>query len=157
VITVIVFGRWIYLAHKNLPELGARYLHFTPGWAVGSLFVPLVNLWAPYQAMRDLAKASRQPVRWDLEDASPLIFIWWILWLIVNFVDGVVARSETGDHTREALETWTFVQIVSRVLSVPLYLLAFFIVRRVWRDQANNYFQMTNIAAAQGDSALPTP
>jgi hypothetical protein len=24
-VTAIVFGRWIYLAQKNLPELGARY------------------------------------------------------------------------------------------------------------------------------------
>src|SRR6185503_6280418 len=50
-ITVIVFGRWIYRAHQNLPELGVRHLNFTPGWAVGCLFVPIVNLWAPYQAM----------------------------------------------------------------------------------------------------------
>jgi hypothetical protein len=34
--TVIAFLRWIYLAHKNLPDIGARYLKCSPGWAVGS-------------------------------------------------------------------------------------------------------------------------
>ena len=32
---IIIFGRWIVLAHRNLPALGARYVEFTPGWALG--------------------------------------------------------------------------------------------------------------------------
>jgi hypothetical protein len=44
IVTVIVFGRWIYLAHRNLLSLDARYLRFGPGWAVGCFFVPIVNL-----------------------------------------------------------------------------------------------------------------
>ncbi len=60
------FLRWIYLAQRNLPELGARSLVATPGWAAGSFFIPFVNLWAPFAAMRQLVKASRSPRQWEL-------------------------------------------------------------------------------------------
>jgi hypothetical protein len=142
VITAIVFGRWIYLAQKNLPELGARYLRFGPGWSVGVFFVPLLNLWAPYQAMRDLAKASRNPRTWHLEDTPVLIIIWWILWLLTQFIGNGMLRSTAYARTIDQLEVVTVLEIAFGALSVPLYLLARYIVRRVWRDQLESYAQM---------------
>src|SRR5689334_14659728 len=47
-VTICVFGRWIYVAHKNLPALGAENLRFRPGLAVGSFFIPIYNLWGPF-------------------------------------------------------------------------------------------------------------
>jgi hypothetical protein len=137
--TVIVFGRWIYLAHRNLPNLGARSLRFTPGWAVGCFFVPFLNLWAPYQAMRDLAKASRAPLQWDLEETPHVIVIWWVLWLIVQIFGSGVSQVGLRAHTVAGLETVTTLQMASALASTPVYLLAFYIVRRVWRDQAKNH------------------
>jgi Domain of unknown function (DUF4328) len=135
-ITAIVFGRWIYFAQKNLRELGARYLRFGPGWSVGVFFIPLLNLWAPYQAMRDLVKASRNPRVWYLEDTPVLIIIWWILWLLTQFIVNGMLRSTAYARTIDQLEVVTILEIASGALSVPLYLLANYIVRRVWRDQA---------------------
>ena len=141
-ITAIVFGRWIYLAQKNLPELGARHLQFGPGWSVGVFFVPVLNLWAPYQAMADLAKASRDPRTWQLEDTPVLILAWWILWLLVHFIGNGLLSFASYAHTIERLEFVTVVQIASGTLSVPLYLLAWYIVRRIWRDQSKNFAQV---------------
>ncbi len=147
-ITMIVFGRWIYLAHKNLPELGARYLRFTPGWSVGCFFVPFLNLWAPYQAMRDLAKASRNPHQWQLEDTSFLIVLWWILWLIEQALSNAGFRLSLNAHTLEEYQAMTLVHIVSGVLSLPVYIIARYIVRRVWKDQSETYTHMTLGGAA---------
>jgi Domain of unknown function (DUF4328) len=141
-VTAILFGRWIYLAHKNLPELGARFLRFGPGWAVGVFFVPVLNLWAPYQAMGDLAKASRDPRTWQLEDTPPLILVWWLLWLLAQFLGNGRLTSESSAHTIARLEGVTVLEIASGVLSVPLYLLARYIVRRVWRDQSVHLAQI---------------
>lgn len=147
VITAIVFGRWIYRAHKNLPELGVRHPHFTPGWAVGCFFVPIVNLWAPYQAMRDLAKGSRSPRQWELEDTPVLIVIWWILWLLVEFTSNAVFQMSARAHSLQALQEATVLRIVSGTLAVPQYFLARYIVRRVWRDQSETFAQMGNVSA----------
>lgn len=147
-ITAIVFGRWIYLAQKNLPELGARYLRFGPGWSVGVFFVPVLNLWAPYQAMRDLAKASREPRTWHLEDTPVLIIVWWILWLLTQVIGNSMLNSIGSAHTIDQLETVTVLEIASAVLSVPLYLLACYIVRRIWRDQSESFAQISRGATA---------
>ena len=154
VVTAVIFARWIYLAHKNLPELGARYLRFSPGWSVGSLFVPIVSWWAPYQAMRDLVKASRNPGQWELEDTPPFVVIWWALWLAVQFLGNSGLQSAFHAHTLQQLKHRTMVDIAATVLSVPLYLLARHIVRRVWRDQSENYGQMTSASTSR--ERLPT-
>jgi len=133
--TVIVFGRWIYFAHRNLPALGAEKLRFTPGWAVGMFFIPILNLWKPFQAMSDLARASRDPRYWHLDDTPILVGCWWALWLVVTTLGNVASRMALGMHTVASLQTATSMQIVVSVLSFPLYLLALLIVRRVWRDQ----------------------
>jgi Domain of unknown function (DUF4328) len=139
IVTAIVFGRWIYLAHRNLLALDARYLRFGPGWAVGCFFVPIINLWAPYQAMRDLAKASRSPRQWELEDTPPAIIIWWVFWLIAEFMGRGTLRGQIVPE----LSSVTVLALISAVLSIPLYLLALYIVRRITRDQSGSYGGMT--------------
>ncbi|MGP0031455.1 MAG: DUF4328 domain-containing protein [Acidimicrobiales bacterium] len=57
---------WQYRAASTARALGLPAKH-SPGWGVGSWFVPVVNLWMPYQAIRDcLAKedARRALVAW---------------------------------------------------------------------------------------------
>ena len=135
----VMFGRWIYCAHRNLPALGTRHMRFRPRWAVGSFFVPIVNLWAPFQAMRDLAKASRSPTHWELEDTPLLIITWWVLWVIVEFLGNARFRIELQARTIPELLTLTNIQLATGVAIVPLSLLARQIVRRVSRDQAQHY------------------
>ena len=60
-LTVVIFCIWIVRANKNVRALGANGLRFTPGWAVGFFFIPIVSLWKPYQAMKDLWRASQNP------------------------------------------------------------------------------------------------
>jgi hypothetical protein len=147
VITAVLFGRWIYLAHKNLPMLEARHLRFSPGGAVGCFFIPVINLWGPYQAMRDLAKASRSPRQWELEDTPPLLIAWWLLWLVVQMLSNGLLRATVSDRTMANVQQLSLFEIASGVLGVPLYLLARYIVRRVWRDQTENYAQMSGVNA----------
>jgi len=139
VITVGFFARWIYLAHRNLPALGAENLRFRPGWALGSFFVPVANFWLPYQATSDLVRASRNPRQWELEDTPFLIVVWWTLWIVVSLLGNGIMRWEFHAQTVQEIYRLTVVQIVSGVLSVPLSLLARHIVQRVSHDQSNNY------------------
>lgn len=80
--TVVVFLMWLHRTTKNLPALGAGELEISPGWAVGSWFVPFLNLVRPYQAVRDAWKASSpqlpqdNPVAWKKRSGSPLIGFW---------------------------------------------------------------------------------
>lgn len=62
--TIILFVKWIYRASFNARALGAQNMKFTPGWSVGYYFIPFLNLWRPYQAMKEIWKASKNPTSW---------------------------------------------------------------------------------------------
>jgi hypothetical protein len=57
-LSALVVSLWIYRAHANLRTIGLDELHYSPGWAVGSFFVPLANLMVPFRAMRELYNRS---------------------------------------------------------------------------------------------------
>ncbi len=61
---------WQYRAATAARSLGYPSQH-SPGWGVGCWFVPIVNLWMPYQAIRDCL-APNDPHR-------PLVLRWWFI------------------------------------------------------------------------------
>ena len=91
-LTAVFFLFWIYRAHKNLKALGAVDLRYSPGWAVGGFFIPLLNLIRPYQVVTEIWKASafhgRRSGRASLSYEPPPVFIvaWWGTWLFSGFV-----------------------------------------------------------------------
>ncbi len=50
--TIIVFLIWEHRSNSNLRPLGVPRPEFSSGWAVGSWFVPIVNLVVPFQIVR---------------------------------------------------------------------------------------------------------
>ena len=50
----ITFLKWIYRTNFNLRALSQERMSFTPGWSVGWYFVPIANLFKPYQAMKEI-------------------------------------------------------------------------------------------------------
>lgn len=44
---------WVYRAATAAAQLGIPARR-SPGWAVGSWFIPVLNLWWPYQSLRDM-------------------------------------------------------------------------------------------------------
>ena len=90
--TMVVFCRWIFLAHLNIYALGARNLGFTPRSAVAWFLVPIAWWWMPYRAMRELYWASRRPTEWTHRDPTNELPDWWFFWLLgtnMTFVNPV--------------------------------------------------------------------
>lgn len=52
-----LFIAWMNRTYRKLPELGALELKGSPGGAVGWWFVPLANLYVPYQYLREIWRA----------------------------------------------------------------------------------------------------
>ena len=117
--------------------MGARALITTPGWAVGSFFIPILNLFRPYQAMRDLLKASRQPARWRSVPDSPVVSLWWALWLIGYVVHRVAFQMVRGDDlSRTNLIDGTKVMLAEEALDIALCFAAMGVVLLVAKAQA---------------------
>ena len=82
VISGILILKWIYRANYNVRQLGASHMNFTPGWSVGWYFIPIANFWKPYQALKEIWKASSSPRYWTGQFVSPLLPWWWFLWIM---------------------------------------------------------------------------
>ncbi len=79
--TALLFLMWFHRAYKNLAALGATDLEFSPGWAVGGFFVPVLNLVRPFQVATEIWKASDASTAagsaWRSSPPSPIIGQWW--------------------------------------------------------------------------------
>ena len=75
---------WIYRANYNARQIGAAEMVFTPGWSIGWYFIPIAHLWKPYQAMKEIWKASSNPQSWHSQPTPALLPWWWFLWIISN-------------------------------------------------------------------------
>jgi hypothetical protein len=82
---------WLYRANANAHRLGARKLRFSPGWSIGSYFVPFVSYAVPFLAMRDLWNASVNPNGAGGRGAG-LLPVWWGFWLAYNLAAVVAAE-----------------------------------------------------------------
>lgn len=90
VAAVIVSLIWQHRAAAAGRALGIPS-DYSPAWGVGSWFVPVVNYWFPYQAIRDCLPAGdphRRVVLW-----------WWLAWIVggsVGFAAFVAGFFSSG-------------------------------------------------------------
>ena len=80
----IFFFMWLVRANKNARALGARDMEFTPGWMVGWFFVPLANLFKPYEVVEELYLASdpgSDAESWGAAEMPRTILAWWLSWI----------------------------------------------------------------------------
>jgi hypothetical protein len=85
VVSTITFIRWFRRAYYNLHLL--TECKYTDGWAAGAWFVPILNLFRPYQIMKELYVKTidylkQKGVSFKLSTSS--LPLWWILWLVSN-------------------------------------------------------------------------
>lgn len=151
--TVVLFGCWIVRANRNVRALGAGGLRITPGWAVGYFFIPIINLWRPYQAMKDLWQASHTPVSWGSSPvervntvrapagqnpplwactpASLLLPTWWGLWLLYFLLTRIASSTPEQAQALEDIKAAAYVQVMSQVVYISLCFVAMKLVSSV--------------------------
>lgn len=76
---------WIYRAHANIVEQGVPMDH-SPGWAVGSYFVPFLNLVVPFRAMRELYNRSHGEIPEHAHSGVDDVFAWWTAFMVGFFI-----------------------------------------------------------------------
>jgi hypothetical protein len=135
VVTGIVFLTWIFRANRNARALGAQGMRFTPGWSVGWYFVPIMSLWKPFQAMREIWQASVQPGNWQAVPTPPLIGWWWALYLINLFLGQIAFRMASAADGLDSAMRASAVTLASDISSIVLEVIAFFLVAKIATHQ----------------------
>lgn len=135
-VTSVLALKWIHRANFNARQLGAEGMRFTPGWAVGSYFIPIVNLWKPYQAMKEIWKASSSPSNWQGAPSGALLGIWWFLWLLSTFANYAVLRFfwAIGERIQDFIAANALAAVMD-VLEIPLTVSFLILVKKIHKMQ----------------------
>jgi hypothetical protein len=151
--TVVFFLVWLYRAHDNLRAFDrSRPLDHSPGWAVGSFFIPFVNLVVPYRAVKEVWQRSSPPDDALLAEPSPPAFfpVWWLFWLLASFSSNLSLRLSFNESVPES--TATVISIVANALSIVAAVFAYLVVDSIDKRQ-----EETSMKLRLGKFSAPPP
>lgn len=132
IISAFTFIMWFRRAYYNLHQK-LDYLNHPEGWAAGAWFVPVVNLYRPYQIMQELYEETqgllqKNEINSGRYLSSDTLGWWWGLWILTNIVAQIAFRMSTNAQLPQDYINMTAVQMASDFLSIPLALLAIKVV-----------------------------
>jgi hypothetical protein len=138
IVTGIVWLLWLHSAYGLLRLVGTRVTRFSPGWAVGCWFVPLVNLVRPYQVVKELrlrshglnATAEAVP-----RLSGEVTALWWLTWLAANIACLLYAALLGSATTAADVVSAAKIGYAGDNLEAAAALLAIYLVRQIRNAQ----------------------
>jgi len=147
IISGFLILRWIHRSNYNARQLGAEEMEFTPGWSIGYYFIPILMFWKPYQAMKEIWKASHNPSNWQSENVSSLLGVWWFLWIVTNMLGQALFRMSNCAEELPELMNLNLVSQASEILSIPLAFVTLSIVNKIYKAQISAYESANRVRA----------
>lgn len=135
IVTGITFLTWTHRAYRNSQGFAANPLRFSPGWAVGSYFVPFLNLVRPYQCMKEIWQVSQNPRNHISVASSALLRWWWFLWLSAGFLGQIEFRLAGGATDVDSLRNLTVLSLVTTSSSVLVTLVVIKLIKNIISGQ----------------------
>ena len=137
VISSLTFIQWFRRAYCNL-HLRVNHLSHTEVWAARSWFVPIVNLYRPYQIMKELYQETKELLikkGLGLNENFTTGFLgwWWTFWIINNAIGQFIFRYSMKAESIDELIISTVASMIGNVVGIPLAL----ITVKVIKDYAN--------------------
>jgi hypothetical protein len=129
------FLKWIYQANSNCHGFGALGMEFSPGWSIGYYFIPFVNFYKPYYAMKEIWNVSTNPINWQSEQKIPLLSRWWTLWVIAGFLGNLSLRLSRRADTISSLQSSTNVALFLDIIGILLCLVAISLISTIFTKQ----------------------
>lgn len=120
-VAIVAVCLWTYRACANAHALVGDWVapSVSPAFAVGSYFIPFVNLVRPYQAMREIDSASLGAASTD-----SMVGLWWGTWIAGNILGNIGFRFESPTA-----------DLISSVVHLASAVLLALVVRRIHEAQ----------------------
>jgi hypothetical protein len=133
IISAVTFILWFRRAYYNLHQK-VSYLADSDGWAAGSWFVPIMNLYRPYQIMKELYLETKElfikkEMAVNQNFTTRLVGWWWTLWIINNIIGNIVFRYSLKAESIGELTTSTVVGMISNVVGIVLALITVKVIK----------------------------
>jgi hypothetical protein len=160
--TSVAFLMWIHRVHRNLPSLLAGPLRYSPRWAVGYFFIPILNLIRPFQVMREIWRESdpaRVAALGKLPDqtrtpSAAIVGWWWASFLSMHIA------NQAGRPFRDVNLAGPFVTLGVGMACVFIALsaatLTIVLVLRTDARQSRRHAIILELSEADGDLSSGT-
>jgi hypothetical protein len=163
--TAIGFLIWVYRAYKNLRPLGANP-DTTPGWAVGYFFVPILNLFRPFQVFQEMWRESDpetvtasgiRPMHAFIEDSSKslLVIFWWGLWLLANIASWIALSWNRNAQILNDYIIASWINMASDLLTVIAAIACIIVIKKITDRQDEKNKRLAELATPPEN--LPAP
>ncbi|MES2593334.1 MAG: DUF4328 domain-containing protein [Bacteroidota bacterium] len=131
----VVFLMWVYRAYDNLTKLNITSLNFTPGWAVGYWFVPIMSLFKPHTVMREIWEET-QDYTYSNEEKKNIqqptwVSVWWGLYLGNIFLIYFVPIFFGGDASIDGLLTLTTAMMFSGIFTILVKIVTLVMINKI--------------------------
>lgn len=139
----IFFLIWFRRAFENLHLLGIRF-QYSINSAVWSFFVPILCLYRPYQIMKEIwfgtqAQIKKLVPQYNVNFSTKLISIWWVSFIITNYLGYFALKSMLRDDTIGQLIDSAKAYIISDIFDIPAAILAILVIKIVSNVETQLY------------------
>ncbi|MBC8051322.1 MAG: DUF4328 domain-containing protein [Chitinophagales bacterium] len=155
IMTAFLILKWIYRANLNARALGAEGMQYTPEWSVAWFFFPIVNLWKPYQAVKEICRASRTSENWSGLAISDTAHWWWIFFLIEGTLSRISFQQAIKAKSLDQYISANVVGQISEVVFVPLVFIFLQLMREINSMQQSRVPQQGLANMTQHQQASP--
>lgn len=140
---IIMFIQWFRRAYHNLHKAGAKNLKASEGWAAGAWFVPIMNLFRPYQIMQDIWRETKKYVQQNSgvqeedgmeasSDSNQVVGLWWAFWIIssisANVSNNIARKADSIPELQNA-------NMFSMISTVTGFVAIYFILKIIKESQ----------------------
>ena len=154
--TAVVFIVWFRRVRLNAGVFDESLQPMKPGWAIGSWFVPIANLWLPFRVARGVWEASARfdaDGNWGTETRGTLNR-WWAGWIATIALSRVASQVYEQTDTVAGIRGATALYMAADLVNILAAVLAILFVRQLTRLQGERATLGPHPHAPQ---ATPTP
>ena len=146
IIAVIFYFIWVRRAYRNLHSLQLKPTEFSSGWAIGSYFVPILNLFRPFRIMKEIWFGS-QPILSEensYESESHLglsstgfLQVWWAAFLIDGFVSNISFRLSLNSDTSQNVLATLWTDLISSITGIAVSVVSIYLIWTInsWQSE----------------------
>lgn len=144
IFTVIAFLMWQRRIRKNADYIGITGLRFSMAGVIGWWFVPIANIFLPYQVMKEMWQSNyhgaNEQSEWRNSTVSGLLGWWWGLFLVGGWIGSAAARIYFRNDDIDSLIIGYWLDIGSSMLLMVAAAIAIALVREITAFQESKHY-----------------
>ncbi len=152
---IVSFIQWFRRAYYNAHALQIPFLSYNEGRAAGSWFIPFANLYQPYKIATEIWDGFHYALeKWipgHLTPGRAFIVIWWLLFIVTNFIGNLVSRFYIGSDTIGELHTASLFNMYSGIIGITAIIAVLYYIRKMRHLEK----QLQQAASEQANHPLP--